>query len=194
MNDWREAIDRQVDALTDELREVRRHLHAHPEPSREEFETTRYVSDRLRREGIAHRVVPSGRGIVAGPEGVAAQGPRVALRADMDALRLVDAKEVEYRSTRDGVMHACGHDAHTAMALGAALALHRCGDALPAPVAWARSSSRPRRSARGPPRWSRRGPSRGSTRSSRCTSPPSSWSAAWRCVAGSRRRSARRST
>jgi amidohydrolase len=136
MDDWREAIDRQIDALADELREVRRHLHAHPEPSREEFETARYVSDRLRREGVAHRVVASGRGIVAGPEGVSAQGPRVALRADMDALRLPDAKEVEYRSTRDGVMHACGHDAHTAMVLGATLALHRCGDVLPGPVSW----------------------------------------------------------
>ncbi len=136
MSTWRDALDREIDAIAAELRATRRHLHAHPEPSREEFQTTRYVADRLGRAGIAHRIVASGRGIVAGPEGCPAEGPRVALRADMDALRLHDAKAVEYRSTRDGVMHACGHDAHTAMALGAALALHRCGDALPTPIAW----------------------------------------------------------
>jgi amidohydrolase len=136
MNDWREVIDREIDAIADELRAIRRHLHAHPEPSREEFRTTRFVADCLERAGIAYRVVPSGRGIIAGPGAMEPKGPSVAIRADMDALRLHDAKKVDYRSTCDGVMHACGHDAHTAMALGASLALHRSRDWLPRPIPW----------------------------------------------------------
>lgn len=135
MTDWRAVIDHEIDALAGDLRAVRRHLHANPEPSREEFETTRFLAARLEAAGICHRIVPSGRGIVAVHD-PAPVGRAVALRADMDALRIKDAKEVCYRSTRDGVMHACGHDAHTAMALGAALALRRCGDVVPWPVPW----------------------------------------------------------
>lgn len=135
MTDWRSAIGRHIDGIASDLRAVRRHLHVHPEPSREEFQTTLFLADRLERAGIPFRVIPSGRGIVAGPEPVPG-APRVALRADMDALRIQDLKEVEYRSGREGVMHACGHDAHTTMALGAALALGHCGDALPWPVSW----------------------------------------------------------
>src|SRR3954466_11614217 len=105
MSDWREAIDRRIDAIADDLRAVRRHLHVNPEPSREEFATTRYLGQRLDEAGIPFRVVPSGRGIVAGSGGInGAVG--VALRADMDALRIQDRKQVPYHSTREGVMHA----------------------------------------------------------------------------------------
>jgi amidohydrolase len=135
MSDWRAAIDRHIDTIADDLRQVRRHLHAHPEPSREEFRTTLYLSHRLEEAGIPYRLIPTGRGIVAGPQPTA--GVRtVGLRADMDALRIQDEKDVEYRSTRPGLMHACGHDAHSTMALGAALALARCRDELPWPVDW----------------------------------------------------------
>lgn len=135
MTDWRHAIDGCLDALAEDLRAVRRHLHAHPEPSREEFRTTQFLAQRLEEAGIAHRIIPSGRGIVAGPE-FAAGARGVALRADMDALRIADAKDVPYRSCRDGVMHACGHDAHSTMVLGAALALARASASLPWPVSW----------------------------------------------------------
>jgi amidohydrolase len=94
----------------------------YPEPSGEEFGTTGYIADQLAASGLALSRGPEGRGLIAdspAPPG----SPRVALRADLDALRLRDAKTVEYRSQVDGVMHACGHDAHTACALGAALAL-----------------------------------------------------------------------
>src|SRR3954466_7804499 len=99
MSDWREAIDRRIDAIADDLRAVRRHLHVNPEPSREEFATTQYLGQRLQDAGIPCRVVPSGRGIIAGSGGIDG-APGVALRGDMDALRLQDRKQVAYRSAR----------------------------------------------------------------------------------------------
>jgi amidohydrolase len=134
VDDWRSAIDGFVDSSAEELRSVRRHLHAHPEPSREEYETAGFLVQRLRDAGVSCRLVCSGRGIIAGPklEG----GPCVALRGDMDALRIQDEKDAGYRSTRAGVMHACGHDAHATMVLGATLALSRCAESLPWPVPW----------------------------------------------------------
>jgi amidohydrolase len=135
MEAWQEAIDSYIDRNSERWTSVRRHLHAHPEPSREEFQTTSYLAQQLDDVGLRVRIVPGGRGLVAEPEG---QGnrPRSALRADIDALRLADAKSVSYRSCRDGVMHACGHDAHATMALAAALALRECRHALPASIAW----------------------------------------------------------
>jgi amidohydrolase len=135
MADWRSALDGYIDSIAETLRVVRRHLHAHPEPSREEFQTARYLADRLDEEGIPHRVLPSGRGVIADPfpePGTV----RVAIRGDIDALRMQDQKEVAYRSTHDGVMHACGHDAHAAIALGASLALWHCRAWLPWPTPW----------------------------------------------------------
>ena len=137
-----------------------------PTPSRAARNSRRreYLAQQLDEAGLRVRIAPSGRGLIAEPEGLGDR-PRVAIRADIDALRIADAKNVPYRSSRDGVMHACGHDAHATMALGAALALWEC----PRVVARARSpggrsSSRPRRSARGRSRWSRRGRSRTSAR------------------------------
>ena len=132
-----EAIDACIDEMAEFLRSVRRHLHANPEPSLEEFRTTEDLAGHLADAGVPFRVAPSGRGLVAGPEQGVDGVPRVALRADIDALRMQDSKlAVPYRSTRDGVMHACGHDAHAAMALGATLALHRCGGQLSRPIPW----------------------------------------------------------
>ena len=126
-------IDAAVDSLADELTRVRRHLHANPEPSGEEFETTRFVAARLADAGVPHRVVPNRRGVIA--ESPAPPGtPRVGIRGDMDALRIADGKSVPYCSTVPGVMHACGHDAHTTIALGAAIALWECRDEVP--FAW----------------------------------------------------------
>jgi amidohydrolase len=135
MENWGAEIDACVEAIAEDLRATRRHLHAHPEPSREEYRTAEYLAGKLGAEGIPVRMAPSGRGLLAGPE-PADPDPRVAFRADIDALRLHDLKDVSYRSTREGVMHACGHDAHAAMALGASVALWRCRDRLPGPVAW----------------------------------------------------------
>ncbi|RMF21546.1 MAG: amidohydrolase [Deltaproteobacteria bacterium] len=128
------AIDREVERLAPRLIALRRHLHAHPEPSGQELATTAYLARLLREEGLEVRVAPAGRGLSAEPAATR-RGRRVAIRADIDALRLHDAKDVPYRSLADGVCHACGHDAHTAAAVGAALALEaaagRAGDAVP---------------------------------------------------------------
>src|SRR6516164_3136372 len=121
MSPWRNAIDAYIDAHQERWRTVRRYLHAHPEPSREEYRTTEYLTQQLSSAGLGIRIAPSGRGVIAEPEGQSDRR-RVAIRADMDALRLADAKSVPYRSSRDGVMHACGHDAHSAMVVAAASA------------------------------------------------------------------------
>lgn len=135
MADWRGAVDVYLDSIAETLRATRRHLHAHPEPSREEFETALFLAERLNEAGIANRLIPSGRGVIADPfpdDGL----PRVVIRGDIDALRMHDQKEVPYRSSRAGVMHACGHDAHATMALGASLALWNCRAWLPWPSPW----------------------------------------------------------
>lgn len=138
MADWARLIDRDIDDQLPFLARIRRRFHANPEPSREEFQTTAELARLLDEAGVPHRIVPSRRGLIAGPEPEGLERDRkvVAFRADLDALRLQDAKDVEYRSARDGVMHACGHDAHTTMALGATLALHRARGELPPGLAW----------------------------------------------------------
>ena len=96
---------------------VRRDLHAHPELAYAETRTTSLISDWLTAFGLTPRVLPDGTGVLCD---IGADGPVVALRADIDALPLTDEKAVAYRSTNDGVCHGCGHDAHTAILLGAA--------------------------------------------------------------------------
>lgn len=135
MIDWRAEIDASLDARVDFLREFRRRLHAHPEPSREEVQTTRAIAGVLAEAGVPFRLPPSGRGVVADSP-VEGEPRRVALRADIDALRLQDEKDVPYRSSRDGLTHACGHDAHTTMLLGAVLALHALAPKMPRPLPW----------------------------------------------------------
>ncbi len=117
-------LDEQAETLQSELVRVRRHLHANPEPSGEERETTAFLAQRLKAAGLVPNVAQGGLGLWAdvsvGPDD--ASSPLVALRADLDALRLQDEKTVEYRSQRPGVCHACGHDAHTTIVLGVGLA------------------------------------------------------------------------
>jgi amidohydrolase len=109
-----------VNFSEDDLIAVRRDLHAHPELGHVEHRTTELLLKRLRQAGLSPTPLPKGTGLICD---VGAGEPIVALRADIDALPLPDTKTVPYRSTVDGVCHACGHDAHTAIALGAALAL-----------------------------------------------------------------------
>jgi amidohydrolase len=135
MSGWRGAIDRWLESQNGELSNLRRYLHTHPEPSREEYQTTQFLAEKLRMAGIPHAIAPSGRGIIAGPENPLSL-PAIAVRADIDALRIQDAKAVSHRSSRDGVMHACGHDAHAAMALAAAQALWHCRAELPGEPPW----------------------------------------------------------
>lgn len=103
---------------------MRRHLHQHPEPSFEEKETAAYIVSKLRSYGITdiQENVGNGYGIVAKVAG-AHPGPTVAFRADFDALRIQEENDVSYKSQNAGVMHACGHDSHTATLLSVAKVL-----------------------------------------------------------------------
>ena len=99
---------------------LRRDLHAHPEVGFAEKRTTDVIVEKLRRLGLAPTVLAGATGVICD---VGAGGPIVGLRADIDALPLPDLKDVPYRSQTPGTCHACGHDAHTAILLGAAAVL-----------------------------------------------------------------------
>jgi amidohydrolase len=99
---------------------ARRDLHAHPELAFAETRTTTLIMAHLESWGLKPEVLPSGTGVTCD---IGSDGPLIALRADIDALPLSDEKAVPYRSTVEGVCHGCGHDAHTAILLGAAAQL-----------------------------------------------------------------------
>lgn len=136
-NDWKAQIDAIVGDITDDIIALRRQMHAHPEPSDEELETSLHLYQLLGELGLEVQMGPQGCGVIADGGGDGPAG-RVAFRADIDALRIQDAKTVPYRSRRDGIMHACGHDAHAAIAYGTARVLvmldRRSG--LPWPTCW----------------------------------------------------------
>ncbi len=116
-----DAISRRVAELEPELIALRRRLHRHPEPSWEEHRTTEALVDELVRAGLDPQVPAVGTGVICDIGG--GSGPIVAVRADIDALRMADTKIAGYRSQVPGVCHACGHDVHTTAALGAAIAM-----------------------------------------------------------------------
>ena len=108
----------EIESFRDELVHYRRDIHAHPELAYQETRTAALVADRLHDWGLdVHTGMAKTAVIGTLSRGT---GPIVGLRADMDALPILEANEFEYRSTVDGTMHACGHDGHTAMLLGAA--------------------------------------------------------------------------
>ncbi len=106
---------------------VRRHLHAHPELSYQEFETSLFVQEQLRVMGIGFEQKAT-TGLVALIEGKDPSSRVIALRADMDALQIQEENQVSYCSVNEGVMHACGHDVHTSILLGAAKILQETKD------------------------------------------------------------------
>jgi amidohydrolase len=107
---------------------LRRHIHAHPELSYQEFNTVQYVADQLRRVGIDTSKSVATTGLIAEIKGKNPTRKLVALRADMDALPIQEANDVPYKSTNPGVMHACGHDVHTSSLLGTAKILSEIKD------------------------------------------------------------------
>lgn len=109
----------QIHALQSELVAWRRSLHQYPELGFREHRTAAFVQQRLQDWRIAHETGIAGTGIVATLKGHQS-GPVLAIRADMDALPVLEENLVPYRSLQEGVMHACGHDGHTAIALGTA--------------------------------------------------------------------------
>ena len=122
-----------VAALVPQVVTWRRHLHRHPEVAFEEVETSRFIADTL--ATIPGLVItrPTRTSVVAELRGDR-PGPTIAVRADIDALPIVEENDVEYRSTREGAMHACGHDGHTAIALGLATLLAPHAAALPGTI------------------------------------------------------------
>jgi amidohydrolase len=114
---------------------ARRQMHQHPELSFQEHETSAFVAERLREVGYEPRtgIGRSGTGLTTTLTG-GRPGPTIALRADMDALPVQELNDLPFRSANSGVMHACGHDAHTAILLGAARALMEMREEVPGRV------------------------------------------------------------
>ena len=123
------AIHPLIDQDRDYIISLRRWFHSHPELSMKEFETARRIEEELAAIGVPTRRV-GGTGVLGVLKGRKGPGRRVVLRADTDALPIQDEKTVPYASQCPGVMHACGHDAHTAALLGAARALKKLEDSL----------------------------------------------------------------
>ncbi len=131
MENWRQYLDEALDAEFDQMVAFRRHLHRNPELSGEENKTSLRIYQCFSELGLEVSLGPEGRGVVADlcPSS-AGTGGMFAIRADIDALPIQDQKDVEYRSCRTGIMHACGHDAHTAILFGALTSItriHRAG-------------------------------------------------------------------
>jgi amidohydrolase len=134
---WPSQLDTAIDDLSDRIVALRRHLHSHPEPSGEEMQTSLLLYQQFSEMGLPLRMGPEGCGLVVDSASQSA-ARRMAVRADIDALRIQDQKQTPYRSRVPDVMHACGHDVHTATVFGALVALdqlERAGQ-LPWPVTW----------------------------------------------------------
>ncbi len=107
-----------------EIVDIRRHLHANPELSKQEFETARFITNILREWGIECKEGIGGTGVVGLIKGNNPEKKCIALRADMDALPILEKNDIPYKSLKRGVMHACGHDAHISSLLGCAKILN----------------------------------------------------------------------
>ena len=113
-------IINRIAEFQDDMTAWRRHIHQHPETAFEEHQTSDYVALRLHEFGIdVHRGL-AGTGVVGSLKGNKGDGPAIGLRADMDALDIEEKNDVDYKSETPGKMHACGHDGHSTMLLGAA--------------------------------------------------------------------------
>lgn len=137
MTSWHSQLGASIEQYSDWLVEFRRSLHQAPEVSGEEFQTSLTLYQVLGDLGLDVRMGPDGRGVIADLDTFDSDGSTaIALRADIDALRIHDCKDVPYCSQKDGIMHACGHDAHTTLVLGAAKALQQLarGRELPWPI------------------------------------------------------------
>lgn len=117
-----ENIDYLINGIEQEVRKWRRHFHRFPELSFQEEKTAKFIFDRLQSFGYVSVSKPTKTSVVASLKG-RLPGKIVALRADIDALPITEENQVEYRSQKEGIMHACGHDGHAAMLLGAAKVL-----------------------------------------------------------------------
>ena len=118
------VIAREAKELEGEIIKNRRQLHSNPELSYKEFETAKFVAEKLKQLGIEVKTGVGGTGVVGILRG-SRPGKVIGLRADMDALPVKEEVDLPFKSKNDGAMHACGHDTHVAMLLGAAKILSR---------------------------------------------------------------------
>jgi len=107
-----------------EVIDIRRHLHMNPELSYQEVETGQFIASKLKEYKITHEHGCAENGVVGLIKGKKPNKKILALRADIDALPITEANKVTYKSKRKGIMHACGHDAHTASLLGTPLQMN----------------------------------------------------------------------
>lgn len=117
---FKESLHAKACEIAPRISEVRRYLHANPELSLREHRTAAFVAGKLRELGLEPKLLADGTGVCAVIEGKQPEAKTVALRADMDALPIQEATGLAYASKNAGVMHACGHDGHTANLLGTA--------------------------------------------------------------------------
>ncbi len=138
---WIAAVEAESVRLEPDLVRFRRHLHTYPELSLQEFNTSRFIAGVLRDEGLSSTILKQQCGVVCDFDSLydndsSTKRKRIGMRGDIDALPIQTNLQCTYSSQNPGVMHACGHDAHTTMALGATLLLARLGKQgqLPWPV------------------------------------------------------------
>jgi amidohydrolase len=128
MENLKTRIEELASGYFNEFREIRRHLHQNPELSKEEFETADFICRKLVEFGISYKRNVGGTGVVGIIEGKNPGFATIALRADMDALPVIEENNVEYKSRVPGKMHACGHDVHMTCLLGAGKILNALKD------------------------------------------------------------------
>ena len=132
----KDRIIERADAFFAEVKEIREYIHKHPELSYKEYQTMTYVAEKLDEFGISYTSGVAETGIVGLIKGDHHSGDEdcIALRADLDALPIDEENSADYCSVNSGVMHACGHDVHTAILLGAAKIIHEFRNELEQPV------------------------------------------------------------
>jgi len=123
MNSLQQRIQQLAKQYHQEFINVRHHLHAHPELSYQEFETSKYIQQQLQQIGIPFEIKAT-TGVIGVLKGRNPDKKIIALRADIDALPIKEANTVSYKSVHEGIMHACGHDVHTTCLLGASKILN----------------------------------------------------------------------
>ncbi len=136
MNEIQALIREKAELVFEKVKQYRHHIHQHPELSYQEFETMEFVASVLTQLGIPHQKGIAETGLVAliQSEKHSKNQACIGLRADLDALPIHEENDVSYKSKNEGVMHACGHDVHTAVLLGTAEVLWSMRDVLPLPV------------------------------------------------------------
>ena len=120
--------------LAPRLLEIRRHIHAHPELSGQEYQTAAFVAGVLSSNGIQVQEAVGKTGVIGEVKGIGSDNRLLAIRTDMDALPIQERTALEYASRKSGIMHACGHDVHTTVGLGTAMILAQLADELPGNV------------------------------------------------------------